>query len=155
MLRITLAALHLVALGLGLGAVWMRAVALRSVDRDRSALRRAFAADTIWGIAALIWIATGLWRLLGGFEKAPDFYWRNVLFHTKMGLLLVLLLLELWPMVTLIRWRMASGGRGSLPSGIRFTVAARRIASISSVQAVLILFMVLAAVAMARGYGLR
>ncbi len=155
MLRVTLAALHLVALGIGLGAVWVRASALRSVDRDRGALRRAFAADALWGIAALLWISTGLWRLFGALEKAPDYYWRNVLFHTKMGLLVAVLLLEVWPMVTLIRWRMASGGRGSLPSGSRLGNTARRIASISNVQAVLILFMVLVAVAMARGYGLR
>lgn len=155
MLRVTLAALHLIALGIGLGAVWMRATALRAVDRDRSALRRAFGADAVWGIAALLWISTGLWRLFAALEKAPDYYWRNVLFHTKMGLLVVVLLLEVWPMITLIRWRMASGGRGSMPSGGRLAVTARRIASISNVQAVLIVLMVLTAVGMARGYGLR
>ena len=155
MLRLTLAALHLIALGIGLGAVWARAAALRAVDRDRGALRRALTADTWWGIAALLWISTGLWRLFGGFEKAPEYYWHNVLFNTKMGLLVAILLLEIWPMITLVRWRMASGGRGSMPSGNRLGVAARRIASISAVQAVLILFMVLAAVSMARGYGSR
>ena len=155
MLRLTLAALHLIALGIGLGAVWARAAALRAVDRDRAALRRALTADAWWGIAALLWISTGLWRLLGGFEKAPEYYWRNVLFNTKMGLLVVVLLLEAWPMITLVRWRMASGGRGTMPSGNRLSVAARRIASVSNVQAVLIVLMVLAAVAMARGYGTR
>src|SRR2546427_755314 len=43
-LRWLLAADHLLALGIGLGAVWVRARALTSVVSDRAALPRAFAA---------------------------------------------------------------------------------------------------------------
>src|SRR3989449_11375442 len=56
--RWLLAALHLLALGVGLGAVWARGRALRDA-RDASGLRRAFYADTWWGVAALLWIGTG------------------------------------------------------------------------------------------------
>ena len=74
MLRITLAILHLVALGIGLGAVWARARALGERPLDRHSARRAFAADAWWGIAAVLWISTGLWRWLAGTEKATEYY---------------------------------------------------------------------------------
>ena len=81
---------------------------------DVPALRRVFSADTWWGIAAVLWIGTGLVRAFGGYEKGAFYYLHNHLFWAKMGLL-----------------------------------AAR----ISFVQAVLVVLMVLAATAMARGYG--
>jgi putative membrane protein len=56
-----LAALHLLALGFGLGAVWARARGLRG-ELEETGLRRVFYADPWWGIAALLWIATGLVR---------------------------------------------------------------------------------------------
>ena len=50
MLRWLLAAFHLTALGIGLGAVWVRAGALRG-PFDPAGLRRVFAADSWWGLA--------------------------------------------------------------------------------------------------------
>jgi putative membrane protein len=65
-----------------------------------------------------------------------------------MGLLALILVLELSPMVTLIRWRVQLG-RGQQPD----THAAARFAWISFIQAVLVVLMILAATAMTRGYG--
>ncbi|HEY8552948.1 MAG TPA: hypothetical protein VIL43_00235 [Burkholderiales bacterium] len=48
MLLLFLAALHLIALGLGLGAAVQRGTALRETPDARS-LRRVFLADTLWG----------------------------------------------------------------------------------------------------------
>jgi hypothetical protein len=45
MLRIVLAVLHLLALGIGLGAIYSRARALRRIGASAEALQRAFAAD--------------------------------------------------------------------------------------------------------------
>lgn len=152
MLRLALAMLHLLALGIGLGAVWGRARTLAG-PLDQAAFRRAFAADAWWGLAAIVWIGTGLWRALGGFEKAPGYYWSNHLFLGKMGMLLLVLLLEIFPAVTLVRWRMTmrrGAGSALVPGAIP---VARRIAGISYVQAILIVAMVGAAVGMARGYG--
>ena len=67
----------------------------------------------------------------------------------KMALLLVILVLEIRPMMALIRWRIALG-RGTTPD----TSAALAFARISVVQAVLVLLMVAAATAMARGFGM-
>lgn len=148
MLRWLLASFHLLALGLGLGAVWVRGRGLRG-PLDASGLRRVFLADTVWGLAALLWIGTGLWRLLGGTEKPTDYYLHNHAFMAKMALLLLILALELRPMITLIRWR-SRVGRGELPD----TRLAPLLARISFVQAGIVVLMVFAATAMARGlYG--
>ena len=146
-LRWLLAALHLLALGMGLGAVWARGRALQS-RLDLEGLRRVFRADSLWGGAAALWLGTGLWRLLAGLEKTTSYYLQNHVFLTKMGLFLLLLALEIGPMVTLIRWRrMVSTGQ--LPD----TGPARRMAKISFVQAWIVVLIVFAATAMARGIG--
>jgi putative membrane protein len=150
MLRLMLAALHLIALGIGLGAVWARGNALSS-PLDLPAMRRAFRADTWWGLAAALWIGTGLWRLFGSTEKSTTYYTHNHAFFAKMGFLAIILVLEIWPMITLIRWRQIAG-RGTSAWNPN-PAAARRIAKISYAEAVLVICMVFAAVAMARGYG--
>lgn len=142
------ASLHLLALGIGLGAVWARGLALRA-SLDARSLRQVFLADSLWGLAAVLWISTGLWRLLAGLEKGTGYYLQNHLFLTKMALLALILLLELRPMITLIRWRKAVS-RGQAPD----TGAAESLARISFVQAGLVVLMVFAATAMARGVGI-
>jgi putative membrane protein len=148
MLRWILAAVHLLALGIGLGAVWARARSLGTRPLDLPAFRRTFAADSWWGVSAIVWIGSGLWRLLASTEKPTAYYLANHAFFAKMGLLLGILLLELWPMVTLIRWRIVVA-KGGLPD----PSPAAAIARISYVQALLVILMVLAATAMARGIG--
>jgi putative membrane protein len=110
-----------------------------------------FVADNWWGIAALLWLVTGLWRALAGTEKTPAYYVHNVVFWMKMGLFVAVLLLELRPMVTLIRWR-AVIRRGATPSD---NSTAASLAKISYAEAALVVLIVIAAVSMARGYGAR
>ena len=148
MLRWILAALHLLALGIGLGAVWARARALRSPLEIRENLQRVFLTDALWGVAAFLWISTGLWRFLGGLEKGTGYYLQNHVFLTKMALLVLILVLEVSPIVTLIRWRKTAAA--GMPGDYR---AARRLATISRIQVWIIVLMVFAATAMARGVG--
>lgn len=152
MIRILLASLHLVALAIGFGAIVTRAAALRPRVLDAAAVRRALAADGGWGVAFGLWVITGLWRYLGDVEKATAYYNHNHLFLTKMGLVVVIIALELWPMVTLIKWR-AALRRGAAAETVVLPAAARRIRAISLLQAVLLIVMVVLAVAMARGHG--
>ena len=152
-LRLLLAALHLLALGLGLYAVVARGTALRETPVSTASLRRAFRADTVWGLAALLWIVTGLWRLFGETEKTTGYYMLNPVFHAKMGLLLLVLLIELWPAWTLIRAR-AALARNASPDIAVTPATARRLALLSHVEALLVVAMVFAAVAMARGVGM-
>lgn len=151
MLRIALAGLHLLALGLGLGAVISRGTMLRETPTAAS-LARAFRADTLWGVAAALWIGTGLWRLLASSEKSMQYYLHNQLFYTKMGLLALILALEIWPMMTLIRLRvaMSRGDAGELSARSK---TLGRISTISHIEAAIVVIMIFVAAAMARGYG--
>jgi len=149
-LRLTLAWLHLLALGVGLGGVWGRARALHDSLRepaDERALRRALVADSWWGIAAVVWLTTGLWRLIASTEKSTSYYLSNHAFYAKMAMFVAILALEVWPMMTLIQWRM--GKREPNPRDVG------RIEVISYVECALVVCMVLAAVTMARGFGIR
>jgi putative membrane protein len=146
-LRLVLASLHLLALGIGLGAVWVRGRSLSS-RLDVDGLRTVFLADTWWGVAAFMWIGTGLWRLLAGVEKDTGYYLQNHLFLTKMALLVLILVLEVWPIITLTKWRRCVAA-GEPP----VTKTTRALARISFAQAGLVVLMVFLAAAMARGYG--
>jgi putative membrane protein len=147
-LRWLLAALHLIALGIGLGAVWARSRALRQT-LDSTGLARVFAADSWWGVAALLWLSTGLIRLFSSFEKGTGYYLHNHFFLLKMALFVAVLLLELAPMMTFIRWRTAVR-RGEVPDTQRALTFAR----MSALQAGMVVAMVFAATAMARGLGM-
>jgi putative membrane protein len=146
-LRWLAAFFHLLALGIGLGAVWMRARSL-GATLDGPGLRRVFAADNLWGLAAVVWITTGVWRAFGGLEKGTGYYVANPFFHAKMGLLGLVLALEIWPIVTLVRWRVRQAKGEPVD-----TKPAPLLARISVIQTGLIVLMVLAATALARGIG--
>lgn len=147
MLQWLVASIHLLALGIGLGAVVTRAFALRRLSPG-SDLLRVFLADSLWGLAALLWISTGLWRAFGGLEKGTDFYLQNDAFWIKMSLLVLILLLEIWPMATLVRWRAVRARGGAIDLSRASTLG-----NISVLQALLVIAMVFAATAMARGIG--
>ena len=151
MLRITLAAFHLLALGIGLGAILMRATALKQ-PASADSLRRVLRADLDWGVAAFLWIGTGLWRYLGQLEKGMSYYNQNCVFLTKMALVVAILILEVSPMLTFIRWRGALKD-GASPQAIFASAATARLATTSYIQAVLVVVIVFAAVTMARGLG--
>lgn len=147
-IRWLLATIHLIALGIALGAVVGRGLALRHVGIDRS-IQRAFLADNYWGLSAILFIATGLIRLFGEYEKTMTYYFSSTVFWIKMALLVGILLLEIWPMTVLIRWRFQVRTSQTID-----TKPAERIATISYVQAILLVLMVMSATALARGYGL-
>jgi len=99
------------------------------------------------GPAAGLWIVTGLWRAFGGLEKGTQYYVNNRVFYVKMGLLVLILLLEIWPMTSLIRWRIAVRRGQSID-----LTSAPAFARISQLQAALVVLMVFAATALARGF---
>jgi len=146
-LRWLIAAVHLLGLAIGLGAVWSRARAL-GTRPDGEGIRRALVADNWWGLSALLLLSTGLYRAFGGIEKGTSYYLQNDLFLTKMTLLTLILALELGPMATLIGWRRGLA-RGAEPDAHR----AGRIARISRIQAGALVVMIVLATGMARGFG--
>lgn len=141
-----LAAIHLLAFAVGLWAVLTRGTAFRRLADGMGEARSVLVADNIWGIAAVTLLITGGMRAFGGFEKGSDYYLHQPLFHLKMALFVLVLLLEIAPMVTLIKWRIALGRKMTFDTG-RATLFAR----ISHAEAMLVLLMMVAATGMARG----
>lgn len=145
-----LSALHLLALPVGFAAVLLRGIRLRELRRSRgdaaarSALLRA---DTAWGAAALLWLATGLTRAFGGVEKAPQFYLRNGFFWVKMGLFLLVLALEVTPMIAFVRWRLARERAGEVVASAPLD----RLLRLNDAESALVLAIPFAAALMARG----
>jgi uncharacterized membrane protein len=149
LVRVSLAWLHLLALGIGLGGVWGRARAMHDALRDPPdprSIRRALVADSWWGIAAGLWVVTGVWRLVGSTEKSTAYYMANHAFYAKMALFVGIVALEIWPMTVLMRWRTGKAEPNPRDAG--------RIEIISYVECALVMAMVLAAVSMARGLGM-
>ena len=139
--------LHLLALAIGLPSIWLRARALRT-PIEPARLGSVFAADTAWGIAALLWLATGPLRTFPRLEKGAQFYLHSRMFGLKMALFVLVLVLELWPMITLIRWRMAVA-RGQPPD----LGQAPALRVLSLVECGLVIAIVFVASLMARGVG--
>jgi putative membrane protein len=149
MIAAIVSALHVLALAIGLPSVFFRGRALRG-PLDSEGFRRLFAADNMWGIAALLWLVTGLLRAFGGLEKGSQFYLGSALFWTKLGLFALILLLEAWPMATFIRWRIQLR-RGQTPDRSR----ARSLHLLTHIEMAVVIVTVFVASFMARGFGLR
>jgi putative membrane protein len=133
-------ALHILGVGLGLGSIYSRARALGRAD-----LVAALRADTAWGLAFLVLLGSGLARAFAGLEKGAEFYLNSPGFHGKMALLAAILLLELWPMAQLMRWRFAPGTRDDADP--------RPLAWVSWLELTLLIAMLVAAAVMTRGLG--
>ena len=143
------AALHFLALGIGLPSIYLRGRALKG-RLNAEGLRRLLAADTVWGVAAALWIVTGLLRAFGGLEKGTAFYLSSSLFWTKMILFVLVVVLEIWPMLTFIRWR-REVRRGRTPD----TSRAPTLYVVTHAEMALIVVIVFVASFMARGFGAR
>ncbi|WP_256585321.1 MULTISPECIES: DUF2214 family protein [unclassified Pseudomonas] len=141
-----LAAVHLLAYALAFWGVLTRGMAFRRVGTEGVGARSVLLADNVWGVCALILLVSGGIRAFGGYEKGADYYLHQPLFHLKMTLFVIILLLEIAPMVALIKWRIALRRGAPIDVG-RVGLFAR----ISHIEALLIILMVVAATGMARG----
>jgi putative membrane protein len=142
-----LSTLHVLALAIGLPAIFARTRALKG-PLDAQGLKRVFTADSWWGVAAILWLATGPLRAFGPFEKGPAFYLGTWLFHLKLGLFLLIFALEVTPMVGLIRWR-SQLKRGESPD----ISAAPTYRMLSHIEMALVVVIAFVASFMARGFG--
>jgi putative membrane protein len=142
-----LSSLHVLALALGLPSAFFRGRALKGT-LDAAGVGRVLVADNLWGLAALLWIGTGLMRAFGGFEKGASFYMHSSLFHLKLGLFILLLALEVLPMITFMRWRIARA-RGETPD----TSKAKTLYTINHIEIAIVVVIVFVASFMARGFG--
>jgi putative membrane protein len=139
-----LSAVHVLTLALGLGAVFLRGRALAGT-LDDAGWRRVLSADSAWGVAAALWIASGLGRVFFG-GKETAFYWHNGFFWVKMALFALVFALELTPMMAFIRVRSARQRHTALPH-----LSVDRLRRINHAEMVLVVVIVFTAAFMARG----
>lgn len=139
------AVLHLLALAIGLAAVYARWRALRRV-KDQHDTEAVLHADSWYGLAALLWVGTGVMRAFGGLEKGTEHYMGNPWFLAKMALFLIVLGLELKPMSTFMTWRALRGKKTPMDLSGTSTLA-----TLTILQLPLLALMVFFAAAMARG----
>lgn len=142
-----LAAVHLLAFGYAFASILRRSRGLRRCTTMED-LPAVFGADNGWGLSALVLIVTGVMRVFGGFEKGAAYYLHEPLFLLKIGVLILILVLEVGPMMALLRWRLAYR-RGDVPD---LTVAPKY-SRTGRLQVLLLIVMVFAASGMARGIG--
>lgn len=147
MLAVLASALHLLGLSLGFSATIARDRAMRA-PFDDAQRDRLLVADNWAGIAALLWVGTGLWRWLGGLDRPTEWYTHHPAFHLKLALFVCAWACEMWPMVTFIGWRirLAKG----LPIETRHVPKLR---ILNRIELGIIVCMVFVAAAMARGVG--
>ncbi|MDX2052948.1 MAG: DUF2214 family protein [Polyangiaceae bacterium] len=147
MLSTLFAILHLLSLVLGVACLLLRRGALARAREARD-LAPVLYWDNWYGLVALVWLGSGLYRAFGGIEKGTDYYLHNHVFWLKLLVLLVLLAVEGVLMVTFIRWRIA------LAKGRPIDLTRRpRLVTLHHVEFWVIVVVVIAASTMARGIG--
>lgn len=143
-MQIFIAALHFIALAIGGASIFSRAILLKRATNS-SDLKPVFMADAMWGLAAGLWLVSGLLRAFGGYEKGSDYYLHNGWFHLKLTLFVIVVIMEIKPMMTLIKWRKA------VKSGADIDYAlADRLGKRSHIQFGIIMLIIVAASFMAR-----
>jgi putative membrane protein len=105
--------------------------------------------DLIYGISALLVIATGLlrWFVYG---KGSDYYLSNPIFHTKLTLFVIMAILSIFPTIKFLKWR-KQVNRGLEPDINDKTV--KRLLLYIRLELIFIAIIPLLAVMIARGTG--
>tara|TARA_B100000609_G_scaffold199317_1_gene202033 strand:+ start:8136 stop:8951 length:816 start_codon:yes stop_codon:yes gene_type:complete len=142
-----LSVIHLLCLATGFYAMGMRAYLL-GLPMSKENMSRVFAADNLAGLIAIAWYGSGLLRAFGGFEKGASYYLSNELFLGKIALLVLILIIECVPMLTLIQWRRLRK-KGEVPD----TKKAPLLQLLTRIELGLIMVIVVLATLMARGIG--
>ncbi len=140
-----LSTIHMLGLGLAFLGLFQR---IRACYEMRT--KRIFAADNIWGISAILLVGSGLMRAFLPYEKGSAFYLQNFSFYMKMGFFLIIFVLEIFPMIILIRWRIITiKGKPLETKHLNRYIPVIR--NISFLQAILLIGLILSASLMARG----
>ncbi len=96
---------------------------------NAAVVQRLARLDMIYGIAAIVLLLTGIARLVWG-VKGMGGYVASPLFHIKMTLFVIAVLLSLKPTFTFRRWKKALDATGQLPAGrydaVRLDIGTRR-----------------------------
>ena len=114
-LEAVLAALHLVAILTFVVFLSSQAALCRMEWMNAAVVERLARLNVIYGVAGALMIASGVARVLWGI-KGASWYLSQPLFHIKITIILVMILLSFWPSLVFRRWRHALRSTGALPA---------------------------------------
>ena len=143
-----LAYLHLLAILTMVVFVSSEAALCRVQWLNAAVVERLAKVDRVYGIAAIMVLATGVARTVWG-VKGTSWYWTNPLLHIKLTLFIVIGIVSIFPTLTYIRWRKTVRASGALPAEAEI----RKTRKLVMVQAHLLAVIPLVAVFLARGFG--
>jgi len=143
-----LAYLHLLAILTMVVFISSEAALCRVQWLNAAVVERLAKVDRVYGIAAIMVLATGVARTVWG-VKGTSWYWTNPLLHVKLTLFIVVGVISIVPTLTYIRWRKTLRATGALPAEADI----QKTRKLVMVQAHLIALIPLVAVFLARGFG--
>ena len=143
-----LAYLHLLAILTMVVFVSSEAALCRVQWLNAAVVERLAKVDRVYGIAAIMVLATGVARTVWG-VKGTAWYWTNPLLHVKLTLFIIVGVISIFPTMTYVRWRKTLRTTGALPAEADI----RKTRKLVMVQAHLIALIPLVAVFLARGFG--
>lgn len=135
---------HFIALFVWIGALTSEHLLLKP-QMSRAEIARLARIDAVYGLSAVLVVAAGL-TLWFGVGKPADFYSSNWIFHTKVGLAIIVGLLSIYPTVFFIKNRKGQEDEKiDIPSNVKLLIR---------VQLTLMLIIPLLATLMAKGIGI-
>ena len=143
-----LAYLHLLAILTMVVFISSEAALCRVQWLNAAVVERLAKVDLVYGIAAIMVLATGVARTVWG-VKGTSWYWTNPLLHVKLTLFIVVGVISIFPTMTYFRWRKTLRSTGALPAEADILKTRKLV----MVQAHLIALIPLVAVFLARGFG--
>jgi Predicted membrane protein len=149
-LEALLAYLHIAAILMVTVFLTSQAALLRTEWLNEAVVRRLARVDVIYGIAALVLLATGFARTWWGI-KGFAWYWSQPLLHLKATLFIVIGLMSIAPTLRYRRWVKALDAGQGLPNA----EAIRSTRRIVMWEAHLLMLIPILAVCLARGVGIR
>ncbi len=145
-----LAYLHIAAILMVVVFLTSQAALLRTEWLNEAVVRRLARVDMIYGIAAMLLLATGFARTWWGI-KGFAWYWSQPLLHLKVTLFVVIGLMSIAPTLRYRRWVKALQAGQGLPDA-QAIQSTRRIVMW---EAHLLVLIPILAVCLARGLGIR
>lgn len=135
---------HFIALFVWIGALTSEHLLLKP-QMSRAEIARLARIDAIYGLSAVLVVAAGL-TLWFGVGKPADFYSSNWIFHTKVGLAVIVGLLSIYPTVFFIKNRKGQQDEMiDIPSNVKLLIR---------VQLAIMIIIPFLATLMAKGIGI-
>jgi putative membrane protein len=113
-LEAILAALHVVAILTFVVFLSSQAALCRTEWMNAAVVERLARLDMIYGVAAMLLIASGLARLFWG-VKGLSWYVSQPLFHIKITIVVAMAVLSIWPSIMFRRWLRNLRATGAMP----------------------------------------